>query len=76
MNANNPHGHDAIVEDGSGNNYPTGGLRYQIPGSQGVLGFVTQTDINHDHSISTDGVDGTGKNMQPYLTLNYLIRYQ
>ena len=74
MNASNPHGHDAIVEDGSGNNYPAGGLRYQIPGSQGVLGFITQTNIDHGHSISAVGGGGSHNNMQPYIVLNHIIR--
>lgn len=35
---------------------------------------VTDTDINHRHTISPSGESGVGKNLQPYIVLNYIIR--
>jgi microcystin-dependent protein len=66
------HAHDAIVEDGSGNNYPVGGLRYQSPGSQGALGYITARTTGI--SISPAGGGGAHNNMQPYIVLSYIIK--
>jgi len=31
-------------------------------------------DVNHAHGIPTDGVDGAGKNMPPYVALYYIMK--
>jgi len=39
-------------------------------------GAHSHTVADHVHTINTEGVSGADKNMQPYMTLNYVIRYQ
>jgi microcystin-dependent protein len=73
MNANNPHGHDVQVRNNPGAPY-NGGVLYDTSLYSGYLGYVTQTNIDHGHSISSEGGGGSHNNMQPYLVLNYIIR--
>jgi microcystin-dependent protein len=83
MNRNNPHNHTASDHDilrvyGAAGSEQ--GMLYESRASRDwVTGFINghsinNQDINHEHSITTEGVSGTDKNMQPYIVLNYIIR--
>ena len=79
MNRNNPHGHNdhniLRVYGAAGSQQ---GMLYESRASRDwVHGFIdghSQTDINHEHGIATEGESGTGKNMPPFVALNYLIK--
>lgn len=87
MNRNNPHSHGADdhqilrVYGAAGSQQ---GMLYESRASRDwVSGFINghsihNADINHEHGFSfttaSSGEDGTGKNMQPFYVLNYIVR--
>jgi len=52
-------------------NYQTGGTSNDH--SHGFSG-TTSGGSSHSHTISSDGVDGTGKNLPPYYALAYIMK--
>ena len=42
--------------------------------TSGTTGISISSNGNHDHTISSTGVDGTDKNMPPYYALCYIMR--
>lgn len=79
MNRNNPHGHNDhdILRVYGATGSQQGMLFEQRASRDWIQGYInghSLTDINHEHSITTEGESGTGKNMPPFVALNYLIK--
>jgi hypothetical protein len=64
----NTHTHDVALPSAAGGNFQSGtGFQFQTS----TTGTNNQ---DHTHSISTDGVSGTNKNLPPYLALAYIMK--